>query len=211
MAYTMDPRHPQMVLNDVRDIADGLLKVDAKSFQGLRIRGMHFMIERKVKESIESLRAANQVTPFTREVTLPLVRVLLADSQTEEAERLARAMIEKDKEFGAMYDLLYAQYMHSKNTAQAEALLSQKVANNPNQGVFLLQLAGHYFSQQRRPEMLKTLERITANPKDFPQGYAMTGEFFLRVREFEQAIQQFQQGERAFPKDKAMYRRPPKR
>jgi tetratricopeptide (TPR) repeat protein len=207
LAYTMDSRHPQTRLDDVREIADGLLKADAKSFQGLRIRGMQLLLERKLKEAIENLRAANRDRPLTREVALPLVQVLLADSQPQEAEQLALAMIEKEPEFGAMYDLLYAHYMRLGNPAQAVALLSRKVTGNPKQGLFLLQLAGHHFSQQQRPEMLRTLARITSNPKDFPQGYAMSGEFFFRVREFDQAIQQFQQGERAFPKDRALYRK----
>lgn len=207
LAYTADSRHPQGLLDEVREIADGLLKADPKSFQGLRIRGLQLMIERKFSESADYLRAANQIKPLTREVTLALAQVLISNSQVGEAEQLVQAMIEKDKEFGPIYDVMYAHYLQTRRTADAEAILKRKVENNPKVGTFLIQLAAFYFTEQRRPEMLKTLERITANPKDFPLGYAMTGDFFFRVREFEQAIQQYQLGERAFPKDKAMYRK----
>ena len=207
MAYSLDPRRPQTLLNDVREIADGLLKADPKSYRGLRVRGMQLLLERKVKEGIEVLRAANEVQPLTREVTLPLVQALFADSRDAEAEKLGSLVIGKDKEFGPMYDMLYAHYMQTKQPGEGERMLTLKVDANPKQGVFLLQLAGHYYSQQRRPDMVKTLDRITTNPKDFPLGHAMVGDFYFRIREFDQAVQQYQQGERSFPKEKALYRK----
>ncbi|MDP3000111.1 MAG: tetratricopeptide repeat protein [Bryobacterales bacterium] len=207
MAYSLDSRHPPAFLDDVREIADGLLKADPKSFRGLRVRGMQLLLERKVKEGIEVLQAANAVQPLTREVTLPLVQALLADGRDADAENLGNVAIGKDKDFGQMYDVLYAHYLRTKRPDKGEAMLKLKVDANPKQALSLLQLAGHYFSQQQRPEMVKTLDRITTNPKDFTVGHALVGDFYFRIREFEQAIQQYQQGERSSPKDKALYRK----
>ena len=207
LAYSSDRRRPAQVLDDVREIADGLLKSDPKSFHGLRIRGLQLMFERKTKEAIESLLAANAVQPLVRDVALPLAQAYLADGQSEAGEKIALAMLQKDPEFGPLYDLLYSHYMRTNRADQAAALMAKKADSNPKQGVYLLQLAGHYYSQKQRPEMLKTLERVTSNAKDFPQGYAMVGDFYFRIREFDQAIQQYQQGERSVPKDKALYRK----
>ncbi|MBI4875041.1 MAG: tetratricopeptide repeat protein [Acidobacteria bacterium] len=205
-AFSSDRRRPAGILNEIRDIANGLLKTDPKSFQGLRIRGLQLVLEQKLKEAVEVLRAANQVQPLTREATLPLVEVLLTDGQNAEAEQTAKAMIQKDKTFAQMYDLLVVYYMRSNQPAAAEEVLKQKVANNPKEGAFRLQLAVHYYSQQRRPDMVRVLDQIVANPKDFPKGYGMAGEFYFRIREFDQAIQQYQLGERASPKDRIQYR-----
>ncbi len=207
LAYSSDRRHPQNLLTEVREIADTLLKSDPKSFQGLRIRGLQYMAERRPKEAIDSFLAANQVKPLTREVTLPLVQVYLADGQTEEAEKLAKEMIAKDKTFSALYDVLYGFYMSKGRVSEAEALLVEKVRENPKGGLFLLQLAGHYYAQKQTAEMVKTLDAITGNMKDFPYAYAMVGDFYLRIREFDQAIAQYQQGEKTFPKDRASYRK----
>ncbi len=207
LAYSSDRRHPPSVLAEVREIADALLKADPKSFEGLRIRGLQYMAERKPKEAIDSVLAANQVKPLTREVTLPLVQVYFADGKAEEAEKLAKAMIGKDKAFGPMYDVLHGYYMSRNRVAEAEALLMEKVRENPKSGLFLLQLAGHYYAQKQPAQMVKTLEKLTSNPTDFPQGYAAVGDFYFRVREYDQAIFHYQQGEKSVPKDRAGYRK----
>jgi predicted Zn-dependent protease len=88
----------------------------------LRIRGLQYMADRKPKEAIDSLMAADQIKPLTREVTLPLVQALIASDQGAEGEKLARAMIQKDGTFAPIYDVLYAYYMRNNRPADAEAV-----------------------------------------------------------------------------------------
>ena len=89
----------------------------------------------------------------------------------------------------------------------AEALLKEKVANNPTQSKYLVQLAGHYFFTGKKPEMEATIQQLS-DEKKFPEGHLMAGDFYyFRLRDIDDAKAQYEAGIKAFPKDKATYQK----
>ena len=201
------PARGEEWLKQAEELAGPLLKADPRSYQGLRIRGLHAVAKGRLKDGIADLKSADEVQPLTTEVGLPLAQALIADGRAEEGERLLQALLGKHKEFGNGYDVLYLQYARTKRLAQAEQILRAKIANNPKEGRFRLQLAGHYYALQQRSEMVKVLEELTARHAEFPDAFDLAGSFYFRIREFDQAIRQYQEGERLHPKDKGHYRR----
>ena len=206
--YLGDPRKPAVIRTEIEDLKSQLLDKDPNSVQGLRLKGnLLLRADNNFKEAVATLRKADTLSPGQPEVVLPLVQSLLGDNQTQEAEKLARSLIDKQKTYTPIYDLLYLFYLRNNRLEDAEAILKAKVANNPKRLEFLLQLAAYYYSTRRKPDMESALQQVTANSKDFPGARLAVGEFYLRIQDYDSAIRQYQQGQRDNPKQKASYQK----
>ena len=203
--FTYDPVNYKAYLSDVKDVTKKLLDKDPKSYDGLRLAGYVAFAEKDLPRAIQNFEQANAVKPDQPDVVNALVKALYANSQPEEAERTAKQLISKRKDFGPIYDLLYAHYATSNRVADAEQILKQKAANNPNSAQDLLQLAFHYYLTRRHDDMNAQLARLTSDSKTFPQGHLLAGDFLLRVGQPDRALQEYQQGEKADPKNKLVY------
>jgi tetratricopeptide (TPR) repeat protein len=206
LATDQRPR-PQNLRKEIEDLAKDLLARNPKSQPALRWRGYLSMLDGDTKSAVQQFSAANQIKPNQPEVVLPLVESLFSDNQVDEGERLARALIASVKNFGPIYDVLYMQYARTNHPDQAEAILKEKVANNPKQADYALQLARYYYSLQRRPEMQAVLAKIVSNPKDFPTGRLKAGQFYMAVRNYDDAIREYQDGIQKDPERKIDYQK----
>ena len=204
-AYVNDVRNRKAIIKEVQDLTDTLLKRDPKSYDGLRLSGYLSLANKDVPAAIRNFKAANAIKPFQSDLILALVQALMSNDQFPEAEQLARRLIAKEKKFGPMYDVLYAYYVRHNELEQAEKILREKSDNNPAQPTYLLQLAAHYYATKRPSEMQATLQRILNDPKDFPVGHAMVGDFFFRIRNFDRASAEFQEGIKQGGKNKGLY------
>jgi len=72
------------------------------------------------------------------------IEVLLEDGRTADAEREALQLIEKEKTYGPIYDLLYKYYAAARRLPDAENILKLRVANNPSDSASALELAAFY-------------------------------------------------------------------
>ena len=205
--YSADPQGNRGLVSDIKELTQQLLKKDPKSFDGLRLAGYIALIEKDQPTAIQRFKDANQVKPNQPDLVLSLVQALFATKQDAEAEKYARETIGKEKNYGPMYDALYMYYIRGNRLDQAEALLKEKVANNPAAGSYLLQLAFHYYATNRKSEMASTLGRITADPKTFPNSRMQVGDFYLRIRDFDSALRQYDQGQRDDSKNKRLYQK----
>lgn len=193
-AYLNDPRRPKFLLQELEGLATPLLNKDPKSFLGLRVKGYLALAAKELKEAEDSFRLAFGVKPYATEITLPLVQTLAESGKFEEGEKLALDGIAKDKTQAGLYDWLYAQYVLRNRMPEAEKMLRDKIASNPKIAASYLTLATFYAGTQRRPEMMKVLDQLLNNPKDFPDGRMLVGDFFFRTRDFDQALLQYQEG-----------------
>ena len=78
---------------------------------------------------------------------------------------------------------------------------------NPKNEAPLLKLAAFYYGTGRRPEMEASLARITSHPADFPMGRLTVGLFFARLRDFDRARKELEEGAKADAKSKATYQK----
>lgn len=208
VAYAYDRRHPKEYLHEIEDLRDRLLKRDPNSYDGLRLAGHLALINNDLATASKDLEAANKIKPLQPEVVGTLFQVLANDKRFDEAEKLARDMIAKDKTYAPMYDLLYLLYARRNMADEAEKVLRLKVDNNPKQGQYLLQLASFYLTQQKRPEMEQVIQRLVSRPDEIPAGHLLAGDFFLfRAREAQRALEQYQEGMNVHPKEKAAYQK----
>ncbi len=205
--YASDQKGNRQLLTDLKDLARRLLKRDKESYDGLRFSGEIALIEKDLETAIRKFQEANRAKPYQRELVLALVQALQADGQEDRAEALAAETIEHDKTAGAIYDLLYTTYLRTRRPALAEEILQKKIASNPREGACMMQLAFHYYMTGRRADMQAALNRLTSQPGAFPDARLQVGDFFGRIREFDQALAQYELGEKENPKQGRLYRK----
>ncbi len=186
-------RQIEFLRNEIKGLAEQL---PPNSAQRRRFLGFYHLSQKQIKEAIAEFRAAHEAAPFRPDITLPLVETLLQDGQTQEAEKLARELIEKHKSLAQAYDLLYLHYVKQNREAEAEELLKRKAANLPKDPGPWLQLAGHYHRLKRAPEMEAALARLTSNLKDFPEAHQLAGDFYRVRRDFDAALREYEAGAR---------------
>jgi len=207
MYYVLDSRGNKSLLTDLKELTQQLFRKDPKSFDGLRFSGYIAMMEKDLKTAIQKYEAANQVRPDQPEMVLALVQALFADKRPEEALKYANGLIERQKTYGPIYDLVYLYDIKSNLNDQGEELLKKKIQNNPSQGMYYLQLAFHYYMTERKSEMVSTLARLTSDPKTFPDAHMQVGDYYLRIRDFNTALQNYDLGQKANNKNKRAYQK----
>ncbi len=205
--YVVAPRHPKAAYDQVESLADKLLAKNPNSFEGLRLKGSLRLVDRNPKAAIVLFEKANQIVAMRPDVVEGLAQALFLDSRVADGERLALQMIQTDKTSGSIYDVLYRQYVSTNRPADAEAILKAKVANNPTEAPYLLQLARHYASVRNFTEMNSTLQRLLNDPKGSSKARLQVGEFYAGIGQWDQALQQFQEGARGNPKEKVVYQK----
>jgi tetratricopeptide (TPR) repeat protein len=131
----------------------------------------------------------------------------VAAKRPEDAEKLAHEMLNHDPTALGVYDALYVYYARNKRMADAEKVLETKIQKNPKVIDGYMQLARYYYGTQRRDEMMALLKKVSDNPATFPNGSLDVGNFFVSIREFDLATQQFRAGVERAPKNKAEYQR----
>ncbi len=202
--YIRDPRRA-VLYNQVIKIAEQLLAKDANSFDGLRFKGSLALADRKVEEAVQFLRRANEIKPTDPDVTVALSQALFLDQKSEEGEKLAYGLIEKNKAFGPIYDVLYRHYAAANRLSDAERILRAKADNNPKQADYTLELASYYARAKRPMEMTNALQRLLDHTKEFPDAHLMVGNFYGAIGDWTAAISQFDEGVRSNPKGALPY------
>lgn len=206
--YLADRRRPKNLYDQLNKLAGEFLARDANSYDGLRLKGYIALNDNQRDPAIDYFRRALQVKPSDPEITVTLAGILMQDDGSKgEGEKLALDLIQKAKETGAAYDLLYRYYMSAKRPAEAENILKTKVAANPKQPGYLLELAAHYRRIGKTDEMKATLGVLLSDAKTFPQGLMMTGDFYNQIGDRAQALKYYQEGSQTAAADKLQYQK----
>ena len=207
VAIAQDREHGAELLKEVTELAGKLLQKDPNSYDGHRIQGQAALLRNDAPGAVEQFQAARRNRPDDTDLSLVYFQALVANHQPKEAEKLGLDVIEKHKTFAPMYDMLYLYYMNAKQSDDGESILKRKVENNPQQANFLTQLAAHYLFTKQRDQLDRVMLRLS-DEKQFPEGHLLAGDFFFfRAREYEAARLQYAAGEKAFPKEKAIYQK----
>ena len=206
-AYLGTASRPKAYITELQGLRDKLAKKHPESYEYQRVSGYLALTEAKPKDAINFFQKANSIKPLQSDLMLVYIQTLSADGRGAEGEKLGYDMLKKDPHVGSIYDALFLEYIRTNRLADAERIMKAKIDNNPKVGDNYLQLAAHYYSQKRRPEMLATLERLSSNTTDFPTAPLLTGDFFLRIKDLDLAMQQYEKGAKQNGKDKHMYQK----
>jgi len=199
--YLLDSRRPKNLYNQLIQLSGALLANNPKSFQGWLVKAYLSLTDRKPEEAEGFFRKALESKQDPVAETA-LAQVLLQNGKPQEAERIGLEVIGKSKSYAAAYDLLYKLYSSSQRLNDAEKILETKIANNPKESAYRVQLAGFYADHQKTVDEARTLQELLDRPKDFPQAHIEVGDFYESRRNFAEATRYYEEGIRANTPDK---------
>ena len=204
-AYAYDQKKFRSLLPEVRELTTKILQRNSKDFHGIRLQAFLYLTDKDLPKALAAFEEANRIQPYSREVVGWLAQVLTANNQFDEAEKLTRDMIAHDKTWGPAYDFLFVQYTQRKRPADAEAVLKERVANDPSSDTALINYTNYLVETNRFNEAEAAMKRVLSDGKDFPNGHQLMGDFYMRANRFDQAAQEYKQGIAANGKDKLSY------
>ncbi|PWU08931.1 MAG: hypothetical protein C5B51_07090 [Terriglobia bacterium] len=188
-------------------IAGELLKRNPRSFAGLRLQGYLAFADSRPAQAAEFFAEANAAAPNVPDVVTTLVQCLLLEDKTEEAERLGNGLILAHPEFAPIYDTLSVYYRKQGRNADAEKLLLRNIERNPADPLALIKLAQYYWDLNQAARAEATLAVLLHDTMKFPQAYLDAGDFHLRNQKWREAIDDFEAGSSANPKDRIIYQK----
>lgn len=204
-AYAYDSKKFKALLPEIRDLTAKILQRQPNSFNGLRLQALVYLADKDKDKALEYFARANQIKPYSRDVMGWYAETLVSVGRDDEAEALLRGMIAHDKNWDAAYDLLFMQYNNRRQPDKAEAILRERVQNEPTSAAARQNLANYLASSGRFPDGEAVLRQAADDPKDFPNGHELLGDFYFRGKKFDQALQQYQAGAAADQKNALRY------
>jgi tetratricopeptide (TPR) repeat protein len=207
LAATQGGKQGKTYLESAKDRATQLLKMKDGTYDGYRMLGQIALLDKQPAEAVKNLELANKAKPDQAPLILAYFTALVQNDQFTQAEAAAKHLIEKQKDYAPIYDLLYVQYATRRQMPEAESILQLKSANNPTNSEYVLHLAMHYAASQQPAKMTAVMQRLN-DEKTFSNGHLAAGDFYyLRLREFDRAREQYEAGMKAVPKDKPTYQK----
>jgi tetratricopeptide (TPR) repeat protein len=150
---------------------------------------------------------AAAIKPGEVGVAMQMARLAFEKKKFDEAEKIYRQLIDKDKTYQPAYNELYRlQVLFEKKMDAGEQTLKLAYQNNPKAYNFLTSLALHYSVEGRRDDMIKVLQQVKSL-KDFPDGYLVVGDFYRRVGDPDTAAKEYREGLSQDPKRKLIYQK----
>jgi tetratricopeptide (TPR) repeat protein len=204
-AYATNPNKFKALLPEVRDLTNKILQHQPNSFNGARLQALVYLADKDRDKAIEWFAKANQIKPYSRDVVGWYAEALIAVGRADAAEAQLRDMLAHDKTWDPGYDLLFVEYNREKEPDKAEAILRERIQNEPASAAAVQNLA-NFLATSGRPEEGEAVLRHAAEDKqDFPNGHELLGDFYFRSRKFDQALQQYQAGVADDPKNALRY------
>ena len=211
----------KVLMHDVETNVKLILDNDSNSFDGhnlagelAHVRGVEAARAGNAEESktdyeaaLAEYQKAITIKPSDVGVMMDMGAVHEALGNPAEAERLYRKVMETNKTYQPVYYSLYKLAISQKNNAMAEQALEDGYRNNPKQFLFLERLAGFYYTQQRRDDMLNALQEIKKHAGENPRAYFEVGDFYYRLGEGNTAIKEYREGIEKDPKHKTDYQK----
>ncbi len=203
--YASDTRKYKSMLNDVRDLSSRISAHAPNSFEAYRIDGLLNLSEKNVDKALADFEKANALRPHSPELVGWYAETLLASNQRDQAVALVEDMLAHDKKWGPGYDFLFLQYSRAGDQAKAEKVLRDRVSNDPQAAAGYINLANYLAATNRLPEGESVIKRVLNDKTAFPNGEQLVGDFYVRVKKYDLALEQYKNGLAANPKDDVAY------
>src|SRR5665213_177850 len=110
VAIAQDRDHGDDLVKEVKQLTDRILLKNPNSYDGHRIEGQLALLNKDAPEAVKQFELATRAKPGQTDLTLAYFQALLSNQQAPEAEKMGLAVIDKNKNFAPMYDVLYVYY-----------------------------------------------------------------------------------------------------
>jgi tetratricopeptide (TPR) repeat protein len=204
-AYSRDPNRFKSILPEIRDLDSKILQHDANSFNGLKLQGLLELTGKNYDKAIEFFAKANKVTPYSRDLIGWYAETLVQVQRTDEAIGLVKDMLGHDKLWGPGYDFLFVMYSRTKQPEKAEQILREHVKNDPANGAAISNLSNFLLASNRFPDAEGVARKVLEDKKNFPSGHELVGDFYVRAKKYDQAMAEYQLGQKEDPANALKY------
>ncbi len=204
-AYATDPRRFKSLLPEVHGLDAKILQHDPNSFNGVRLQALLYLADNDKDKALETFAKANRIKPHSPDVVWWYAQALAGAGRPQEAVALVRDMLKSDAKWSRGYDFLFMLYARENDKQNAEAVLRERVQQDPSGVVGFQNLAAYLVANNRYPEGEAVIKRLLDDSKDFPSGHEVVGDFYFRSRKYDQALQQYQEGLKEDPKNSVHY------
>ena len=205
-AYALNDKKDARTLEEVALLSNQLLKKDANSYHGLRLKGFLAVAKSDIPAAIAAFRQADLARPKQPELRFALAQILNQNGNWPEAESIAIQMTKDSPAYAQVYDFLVVEYMRKNEGAKAEQILAQRVANNPKIVDFRLIQADFYMGTNRKDQADKVLGELMAKEPDDPAIRSKVGDFLSKTRQYDRAIEIYKAGAAKYSGEKTAYR-----
>jgi tetratricopeptide (TPR) repeat protein len=205
VGYAGNSRRPAELYKQISAIADQLLARNGESFEGTKLRGLLAASENDPATAVPLLEKANRLKPGDAGAITALVESLIRLGQKERAEKIALEFLSQRPDYGPLYTMLGQYYTQSRRMGDAEAILKRKVAKNPNNGLYRIELARFYSGAGRDAEAREVLDIMAGDPKNFPQAHLDAGDYYMESRNWDEARRAYTLGAQEDPKSGILY------
>jgi tetratricopeptide (TPR) repeat protein len=204
-AYAQDPRKYKALLPDIRDLDHKILQRDPNSFEGLRLQGLVQLADQTYDKALVTFEKANKIKPHSRDLIGWYAQTLVQGQKSDQAISLVTDMLAHDKTWGQGYDFLFVQYGRTGAKDKAEAILRERVKNDPHNAVAIQNLASYLSASNRYDEAEATARKVLDDPKNIAAGHEFMGDFYARAKKYDQAMAEYKLGEKEDPKHAVRY------
>ena len=194
VSYLANPNRPAEGYKQISEIADGLLRKNPNSFEGVRFKGYLEASGGDPAKAVEYFENANRLRPGQADIVTALCGSLVRTGNTQKAEEMAREFLLNKPGYGPLSAMLYQLYMAKGQTAQAEAVLRQKIAASPKEASYRIELARHYARIGNTAMESSVLEQILSDSANFPHVWLAVGDFYMDSRRWAEARRYYTQG-----------------
>jgi tetratricopeptide (TPR) repeat protein len=193
-AYLSNQKRFKALLSEIEDLKAKILQQNPNSFSGLRLQALLELADHKTDEALADFQKANKIEPHSRQLVGWYAQALLAAGHPDQAEALVRDMLNHDKAWGPGYDFLFLLYGRNKEPQKQEAVLRERVTNEPTSPVAITNLSDYLLATGRYDEANGLIKRVLDDRKAFPSAREMVGNFYVRAKKYDEAIQQYRTG-----------------
>lgn len=205
--YTSNPQKLKTLLPEIRDLTGKVLRRQPNSFDGIRLQAFLCLADKNIEGALDRFAQADRIKPYSRQLVGWYAETLVAAKRPEEAEALVNDMIAHDKTWGPGYDFLFVQYKQQNDSTKAEAVLRERLRNDPSNSVALDNFANYLVSTNRFDQAETLMRRVIDDKRRFLSGRALLGDFYLRTKKLDEALQQYQAGAKEDQKNALQYNR----
>ena len=205
-AYANDQKRFKGLLSDINDLDGKILKQDPNSFDGLRIQGLVALTNRDIDKALDSFEKANHARPYSRELVGWYAETLAQAGKLDQGIALTRDMLAHDKTWGQGYDFLFIQYGRAGQRDKAEAVLLQRVHDDPTNALAIQNYANYRLAAGDFATAEQAMKRMRDDAKTFPNGRIALGDFYVRAHKPELAMACYQEGDKDDPTNSVKYR-----
>ncbi len=203
--YASDSRKYRSMLDDVRDLATKISAHAPGSFESYRIQGLIALADRDTEKALTSFSKANQLKPNSPDLVGWYAQTLVATQHPDQAISLVEATLAQNKTWGPGYDFLFMEYSRMNQPAKAEAILRERVKDDPTAAAGYINLANYLVATNRYSEAEPIMRKVLDDKKNFPNGHQLVGDFYVRAKKYDQALQQYKTGIDENPKQSVPY------